>query len=99
MYTLKDTVTGMNSEDYKERFCAEYAQIQNRLTGLQNMLSKWDDGSLSFTPTCPRATYNFQIKAMREYRDILEVRAAIEGIDLEAYIDKLNTVELKLEDK
>ena len=90
MFTLKDTVEGMNSKDYKERFCAEYAQISNRLTGLQNMISKWDDGSLEFTPTCPRATYDFQIKAMREYRDILEVRAAIEGIDLESYIDKLD---------
>lgn len=32
MFTLKDTVEGMTSPDYKERFCAEYAQIQNRLT-------------------------------------------------------------------
>lgn len=91
MYTLKDTVEGMCNKDYKERFCAEYAQIQNRLTGLQNMISKWDDGDLDFTPTCPRATYNFQLKAMRGYRDILEVRAAIEDIDLEAYLDSIDS--------
>lgn len=32
MFTLKDTVEDMTSPDYKERFCAEYAQIQNRLS-------------------------------------------------------------------
>ncbi len=93
MYTLKDTVNGMTSSDYKERFCAEYAQISSRLTGLQGMLNKWDNGELEFTPTCPRATYNFQLKAMREYRDILEVRAAIEDIDLDTYLEKLNATE------
>lgn len=90
MFTLKDTVGGMTSPDYKERFCAEYAQVQSRLSGLERIVKLWDDGDLDFTPKCPRATYNFQLKAMREYRDILEVRATIEGIDLEAYLDKLN---------
>lgn len=32
---------------------------------------------------CPRATYNFQLRAMKDYLDILEIRAKIEGIDLE----------------
>ena len=90
MYTLKDTVEDMASDDYNRRFCAEYAQVQSRLSGLERIVKLWDDGDLNFTPKCPRATYNFQLKAMREYRDILEVRAAIEGIDLEAYLDKLN---------
>lgn len=90
MFELKDTVNGMTSENYKERFCAEYAQISNRLEGLQRMLNKWDNGELEFTPACPRATYNFQVKAMREYKDILEVRAAIEDVDLGAYIEALS---------
>lgn len=93
MFRLKDTVEGMTSANYKERFCAEYAQISNRLEGLQRMLNKWDNGELEFTPTCPRATYNFQIKAMKEYRDILEVRAAIEGIDLDEYIEAISVTE------
>ena len=29
------------------------------------------------------ATFNFQLRAMKEYLDILEVRAKIEGINLE----------------
>lgn len=90
MYTLKDTVEDMASDDYNRHFCAEYAQVQSRLSGLERTVKLLDDGDLDFIPKCPRATYNFQLKAMREYRDILEVRAAIEGIDLEAYLDKLN---------
>ena len=74
----------MVSADYKERFIAEYLQVSNRLAGLKRILAAWDDPQivLGFTPTCPRATYNFQVKAMQEYKDILEVRAKIEGIDL-----------------
>ena len=50
--------------------------------GLRNMLDKWDQGELEFTPTCPRSTYNMQIKAMTDYIAVLEARAIIEGITL-----------------
>ena len=53
--TLKDTVELMNSEDYKERFVAEYKQLVIRYRGLENMLYKWDRGELNFNPTCPRS--------------------------------------------
>lgn len=79
---LASTCEMMVSEDYKERFKAEYIQLKNRFVGLTKMIVKWDDNMLSFTPTCPRATYNFQLRAMRDYLDILEVRAKIENIDL-----------------
>lgn len=46
------------------------------------MLEKWDKGELDFTPTCPKAAYAFQVKAMSEYIASLEVRAAIECIEL-----------------
>lgn len=80
--TLKDTVDPMCSEDYKERFIAEYAQLVIRYEGLKGMLKKWDDGTLEFEPTCPRSIYNMQIKAMSEYIAVLEARAAIENVDL-----------------
>lgn len=80
--TLKDTVEPMCSEDYKERFIAEYAQLVIRYKGLQGMLKKWDDGTLEFEPTCPRSVYNMQTKAMSEYIAVLEARAAIENVDL-----------------
>ncbi len=80
--TLKDTVELMNSSDYKERFIAEYQQLVIRYKGLRNMLDKWDRGELEFKPTCPRSTYNMQIKAMTDYIAILEARAVMEGICL-----------------
>lgn len=82
--SLKDTIELMNSEDYRERerFIAEYKQLVIRYKGLRNMLDKWDSGELDFKPTCPRSTYNMQIKAMTEYIAVLEARAVMEGIVL-----------------
>ena len=83
---LADTVEMMNSADYKERFKAEYAQLVIRYNGLRNMLEKWDNGTLEFEPTCPRSTYNLQIKAMTDYITVLEARAVMENVDLESVI-------------
>ena len=79
---LVDTVEMMNSADYKERFKAEYSQLVIRYYGLRNMLEKWDNGILEFKPTCPRSTYNLQIKAMTDYIAVLEARAVMENVDL-----------------
>lgn len=79
---LKDTVEMMNSADYKERFKAEYNQLAIRYKGLKSMLDKWDNGTLQFKPTCPRSTYNMQIKAMVDYLAVLEARAVMENVEL-----------------
>ena len=44
---LKDTVQMMQSEDYKERFKAEYLQNVIRYQKLKGMLQKWDNGELN----------------------------------------------------
>lgn len=79
---LRDTVKMMNSADYKERFKAEYQQVVIRYQKLKEMVHKWDNGELNFNPTCPRSTYNMQIKAMTDYIAVLEARAVMEGITL-----------------
>lgn len=79
---LKDTTEMMTSEDYKERFRAEYAQVGIRRQKLAAMLEKWDKGELNFIPTCPRSTYDMQIAAMTDYIAVLEARAVMEGIVL-----------------
>ena len=79
---LRDTVAMMNSEDYKERFKAEYYQVVIRYGKLKSMLDRWDAGCLNFSPTCPRSTYNMQAKAITDYIAVLEARAVMEGIDL-----------------
>ena len=79
---LKDTIKMMESADYKERFKAEYYQLAVRYRKLSEMLEKWDSEKLDFSSTCPRSTYNIQVKAMTDYLAILEARAVMEEIDL-----------------
>ena len=79
---LRDTIVMMNSEDYKERFKAEYYQVVIRYQKLKSMLDKWDNDQLEFTPTCPRSTYNMQIAAMTDYIAVLKARAVMEGVEL-----------------
>lgn len=79
---LSDTIEMMSSPNYKDRFKAEYYQLVTRYRGLKSMITKWDEGTLKFEPTCPRSTYNMQIKAMTDYIAVLEARAVMEDIVL-----------------
>lgn len=72
----------MLNSDYKERLIKEYSELKTRYNRLQEMLNKWDERKLDFTPTCPRELYNMQLRAMKEYLDILVIRAKFEGIQL-----------------
>ena len=78
--TLKETTEMMVSPDYNERFKAEYYQLMLRFRGLQSILFKWDNGSLSFEPTCPRSIYNIQIDA-RSYagQQLSEISEELSG--------------------
>ena len=79
--TLEETNDLMCSPDYKERFKAEYYQLKVRIDGLEKMLKSWDEGTLTFKPTCPRKLYDDQLKAMYDYINILITRSKMEGID------------------
>ena len=79
---LVDTVNMMNSEDYKERFKAEYHQLKIRINGLESMLEKYEDGTLPFVPTSSYDLLNGQLKSMKLYMSYLEERAIIEMIQL-----------------
>ena len=72
----------MLNSDYKERLIKEYTELKTRYNRLQEMLNKWDEGKLDFNPTCPRELYNMQLRAMKEYLDILIIRTKFEGIQL-----------------
>ena len=80
---LKDTIEMMWSEDYKERFKAEYLQLKIRINGLRNMLKKYKAGTLTFKPSCSYDLLNGQLKAMEMYAQYLKERAEIENIELE----------------
>ena len=79
---LKKTVELMNSDDYKERFKAEYLQTKIRYERLHSMIIKYEAGTLNFTPKCSLELLRLQKRHMGEYLFCLEVRAEIEGIDL-----------------
>lgn len=79
---LKDTIELMNSEDYKERFKAEYYQTKIRYDKLHKMIIKYDADKLDFEPECNIDVLKSQKAAMGLYLYNLEVRAEIEGIEL-----------------
>lgn len=80
--SLNDSALLMVSTDYKDRFIAEYIQLETRIKGLETMLSNWDKELLTFIPSCPRSIYNLQLEYMKKYLAVLEARAKIEDIKL-----------------
>lgn len=83
MNELKETVELMLSNDYKERFKAEYYQLKIRIDRLDNILSKMENDELNFIPTCSYELLQNQLKAMLRYQASLKERAEVEKIDLE----------------
>lgn len=95
--TLKDTVGMMNSSDYRERFIAEYWQTKIRYEKLKAFNTKIDaafqtmgvcpgeEGKRVEMPVhdCPAGVLREQQEIMGRYLHTLEVRAVIEGIDLD----------------
>jgi hypothetical protein len=79
---LKDTVELMISEDYQERFIAEYHQTKIRYEKLHKTIVKYEAGTLNFTPSCSIELLKAQKRAMSKYLYALEVRAQIENIEL-----------------
>jgi hypothetical protein len=79
---LADTKDMMISADYKERFRAEYAQLKIRTTKLTVMLNAYSAGTLDITPACPIDVLVAQKKQMNAYLTTLEMRAAMEQIEL-----------------
>lgn len=79
---LEETVALMTSKDYKDKFRAEYWQLNERYTELDQMIIKWDDGKLDFTPTCPKEMLIEQLEYMQSYLALLERRAELEGVKL-----------------
>ena len=88
---LKDTVQMMNSSDYKERFKAEYWQTKARYEKLKKFNTKIEAAGRSYGKRVEEPKHDFPPDLLREqqecmghYLHILEVRAEIEEIELEA---------------
>jgi hypothetical protein len=96
---LADTIEMMNSSDYKERFKAEYYQTKIRYEKLKDFNNHIEAvGCHNYTGDnyrnnvvipkhdCDFSTLKEQQRVMGEYLHLLEVRAIVEGIELNGTI-------------
>ena len=79
---LKDTVPGMLSPDYKDRFTVEYRQLCIRASKLEVFIDNYRNGRLSFKPTCSIELLEKQLDIMKSYMTVLEERARIENVEV-----------------
>lgn len=83
---FRDTVEMMLSDDYKERFKAEYYQTKIRYERLKAFNTKIEAaylvGKEGPKHDCPLELLREQQRIMGEYLHKLEVRAVIEGVTL-----------------
>ena len=79
---LKETIPLMESEDWKDRFKAEYVQLCVRLEKLEAVLKRYDNGEITWEFKSPVELLRMQADYMHNYKGILEQRATYEGVDL-----------------
>lgn len=60
----------------------EYHETKERYEKLHRMVTKYEDGTLNFTPNCSIDLLKQQKRHMGEYLHDLEIRAEIEGVNL-----------------
>ena len=80
MEYLSETTAFMTSNNYKDRFIAEYYQLKIRRDKLHDMIIKYASGNLDFIPDCPLEILEKQEVVMNSYLEILETRALIEKV-------------------
>lgn len=83
---LKETIDGMISTDYRERFKAEYRQTKERYERLKAFCNRIEAAERTRREEprrdCPLELLREQQKRMGMYLEALEIRAEIEQIDL-----------------
>ena len=80
--SLNETVDLMRSDDYKDRFIAEYAQAMIRAQKLELLLIDYRNNTLDFIPSTDIDTLTDQLTYMNRYILILQKRAKTESITL-----------------
>ena len=80
IYTLNNAVKMTLSEDYRERFIAEYVETKIRYERLHNIIIKWYAGKADFVTDID--LLEEQAQHMGNSLKILEIRAVKENIEL-----------------
>lgn len=78
MTELKDTIEDMLSDDHKRRYKAEYRQLCTRIAKLVNYLKH----HIAEENNIELVLKEQQLDAMIAYKNILELRAKIENIEI-----------------
>ena len=87
---LSDTVSLMTSDDWRERFKAEYLQTKIRCKKLESMIRKLNVVTFVYVPESYRDILINQLHIMQTYLNVLKIRASIEDIDVDSSWDEVN---------
>ena len=82
VYRLSDTSDIMLSDDWKERFVAEYIQLCIRLKRINDVVEDYYDNKLSNMSDAEAMTLLWQHHAMMSYYDAMVYRAKYSKIEL-----------------
>lgn len=72
----------VESGDYRERLKAEYFQTKSRMEKLHRMLIRYRADKIKYDIASPVFVLENQEQCMRQYLEVLEIRAEYENIDL-----------------
>lgn len=79
---LDKTIDMMLHDDYADQLRAEYHQLTYRTNKLQQLVTAIKKGEKKPPVGCSKYLLMWQLKNMKEYKEILELRATCEGIAL-----------------
>ena len=79
---FESTVVGMLSDDYEERFVAEFQQLKIRLEALKRFIGDVEHKKADVELRCPLALLKMQAAQMQKYLNAMIIRAYYEEIEL-----------------
>ena len=79
-------VWAATGDTYAERAIGEYWFVKIKYERLHKMIIKREAGKLDFTPNCSMEQWMAQAAAMGAYLYQLEIKAEIEGVDLDSFL-------------
>lgn len=82
---LKDTIELMTSDDWKDRFVAEYLQTKIRYEKLHRLIVRREVGKCDFLTPISLDSWMCQAHHMGNYLHELEKQAALHDIDLSVW--------------
>jgi hypothetical protein len=72
----------ISSDDYRDRFKGEFYELNRRIQALEKLLNDAGEGKLDFELKSGTAALKKQLKAMKDYSEVLALRAKLEDISL-----------------